>query len=80
MEFDKDKIDDMTLALMYLVTHEDQFGMRAWKGFDWSTTDRLHEKGFISDPKVKAKSVALTAEGMKQMEHLFKKYFVVGEG
>jgi len=53
MEFDKDKVDEMTLALLYLVIchREKGFGARAWKSFDWDTMDRLHEKGLISDPK-----------------------------
>ena len=59
MDYDKDKVDEITLALLYLVTWERQegSGSRAWKGFDWDTMNRLHKKGFISDPKGKAKSV-----------------------
>jgi Domain of unknown function (DUF6429) len=30
-------------------------------GFDWDSMNRLHEKGFISDPRGKAKSVVFTA-------------------
>jgi hypothetical protein len=73
-----DKIDDYTLALLYLVTWERQEGLgaRAWKGFDWDTMDRLHEKGYISDPKGKAKSVVLTEEGFKKAGELFQKFFV----
>jgi hypothetical protein len=39
MDFDEDKIDEYTLALLYLVTHErhEGLGARAWKGFDWDT-------------------------------------------
>jgi len=57
MDIDKDKVDELTLALLYLVTWERQEGLgaRVWKGFDWETMDRLHEKGLISDPKSKAK-------------------------
>lgn len=44
MEFDTDKIDDATLALLYLTLHD---RTRAWKGHDWDTLDRLHEKGLI---------------------------------
>ena len=29
----------------------------------WDAMDRLHAKGYISDPKSKAKSVVLTQEG-----------------
>jgi Domain of unknown function (DUF6429) len=35
----------------------------------------LHEKGFIRDPKSKARSVALTEEGLARSEELFEKHF-----
>jgi hypothetical protein len=37
--------------------------------------DRLHEKGFISDPKGKAKSVRLTETGCHESERLFWQLF-----
>jgi hypothetical protein len=78
MEYDKDKVDEYTLALLYLVIHERQkgYGARAWKGFDWDTMNRLHEKGMISNPVGKAKSVVMTEEGFKKAEDLFRKHFV----
>lgn len=79
MDYDKDNVDDHTLALMYLVLWGDEHCTRAWKGFDWDTMSRLHEKGFISDPKGKAKSVVLTEEGLKRAEELFHKFFVHDE-
>jgi hypothetical protein len=76
MEYDKDKVDEMTLALLYLVMHdEDESTARAWKGFDWDTMNRLHEKGFISNPVSKAKSVILSPEGCKRTKELFEKHF-----
>lgn len=75
MAYNKDKVDEMTLALLYLVMHSDRDGSRAWKGFDWETMNRLHEKGYISNPKGKAKSVALSDEGARMAEVLFKKHF-----
>jgi hypothetical protein len=75
MEFDKDKVDEVTLALLYLVTTKNKHGHRAWKGFDWSTMDRLYEKGYISDPKSKTKSVAMTDEAANLSAQLFKKHF-----
>ena len=75
MDYDKDKVDDCTLALMYLVIHGDKYVTRAWKGFDWDTLDRLHEKDLISDPKGKARSVIITEEGEKKSEELFRKLF-----
>ena len=77
MNYDREKVDEYTLALLYLVTHDrkDGFGARAWKGFDWDTTNRLHEKGLIANPVTKAKSVGLTEEGFKKSEKLFKELF-----
>ncbi len=75
MEYDKDKVDDMTLALLRLAMFADRYGLRAWKGFDWDTLDRLCEKGYISNPKGKAKSVAVTEEGAKRAEELFQRHF-----
>ncbi len=78
MDYDKDKVDQLTLALLFLVTHDRQEGLgaRAWKGFDWDTMDRLYEKGFITNPASKAKSVAMTEDGFKKSEELFRKHFM----
>jgi uncharacterized protein YraI len=54
---------------------EDQNGARAWKGHDWVAMDRLHTKGYISDPKSKAKSVVVTATGVQRSRELFEKHF-----
>jgi hypothetical protein len=77
MDYDEDKIDDHTLALLYLVTHErrEGLGARAWKGLDWDTMNRLHEKGYISNPASKAKSVAMTEEGFLRAKEQFKQFF-----
>lgn len=72
MEYDQDKVDEVTLALMYLVTGGDE---RAWKSFDWDTMNRLHEKGYISNPIGKSKSVIVSPEGLKLSEELFQKFF-----
>jgi hypothetical protein len=75
MEYDKDKVDDMMLALLFLTTFEDGPILRAWKGMARDISDRLHEKGYIGNPKGKTKSVVLTDEGAKRSEELFEKYF-----
>ncbi len=76
MEYDKDKVDEMVLALLYLTMFEkDQDGARAWKSHDWDALDRLHEKGYISDPKSKAKSVVMSAEGVQRAQELFEGHF-----
>jgi len=76
MEYDQDKVDDMILALMCLTLHDEAYGAaRAWKGFDWDALDRLYEKGWILDPKNKAKSVVLTEIGLARAQRLFEQYF-----
>jgi hypothetical protein len=75
MEINEEKIDEVVLALLYLNFHGDHGAIRAWKSFDWDVMDRLYTKGFISDPKSKAKSVLVTEEGQKVAKELFEKYF-----
>jgi hypothetical protein len=72
MDLDEDKIDDAVLALLSLSLHADR---RAWKGFDWDAMERLYSKGLISNPVGKARSVALTDEGLRKSEHLLLKLF-----
>ena len=72
MDLDIEKIDEAVLALLYLTLHDD----RVWKSFDWNAMSRLHEKGFISNPARKSKSVRLTEEGLRESERLFTKLFV----
>ncbi|HKI11094.1 MAG TPA: DUF6429 family protein [Candidatus Acidoferrum sp.] len=79
MEYDKDKVDESVLALLYLTMFEDKPVRRAWKSHDWDALHRLHEKGYISDPKSKAKSVVMTEEGAKRATELFEKHFMRGE-
>jgi hypothetical protein len=76
MEMDEEKIDDAVLALLYLTTFKDKPRWRAWKGHSWDSLDRLHQKGYISDPATKAKSVLLTEEGVKQSQILVEQHFM----
>ncbi len=72
MTLDDDKIDRAVLALLFLGIHD---GSRAWKGFDWDAMNRLHEKGFITDPRGKAKSVVFTEEGLAEARKLVEELF-----
>ncbi len=71
-DYDRDKVDEIVLALMYLTLHD---SFRAWKGFEWETLDRLYEKGWIENPRSKAKSVVFTEEGLAQSISLFQRHF-----
>lgn len=68
-------IDEAVLALLHLNAFQDRGVVRAWKTFDWNAMDRLHERGLISDPKSKAKSVLLTEEGRRAAEDAFRRLF-----
>ena len=69
---DPDKIDDAVLALLLLGLHDE---CRAWKGHDWGALDRLHQKGYISNPASKAKSVVFTEEGLRRSQALLETMF-----
>jgi hypothetical protein len=86
-----DKIDDAVLALLYFTTDfakpTSRQGFaegkgeltltRAWKSRDWEPRNRLGDRGFISDPKNKYKSVVLTQEGQRNGEGLFQRSALV---
>jgi len=78
MNYDKDKVDEMVLALLYLtIAEEDGWGARTWKSRDWDVLDRLRARGYISNPKSKAKSVVLSPEGLELARGLFERHFAV---
>jgi hypothetical protein len=75
LKLDTDRIDQALLALLSLGLHD---STRVWKSFDWDVMARLHEKGYISDPHGKAKSVAFTQQGLKESERLLGDLFSAG--
>ena len=79
MDYDTNKVDEMALSLMHLTTFGEKQGgvvyFRSWKSLDWDILNRLHEKGYISNPVGKAKSVGMTDEGEKLSRELFEKFF-----
>ena len=72
MQLDTNKVDNAVLALLYLGLHD---AVRAWKGFDWNAMNRLHEQGYISDPRGKAKSVVFTEKGLERSKQLLEELF-----
>ncbi len=59
MDYNKEKADEVCLALLILTSFEekgiikDEPIRKAWKGMAWEVLGRLYEKGYISDPKNK---------------------------
>ena len=75
MDYDCKKVDEMVLALLALTMFKDKHRVRAWKSHDWDAMDRLHTKGYISDPESQAKSVVMTEEGERLAQKLFGEHF-----
>jgi hypothetical protein len=72
--YDKKRVDELVLALLHLTSFKNGGIVRAWKSHDWDALDRLADKGFISDPKSKSKSVVLSEDGVRRAEELFAKF------
>lgn len=79
MKYDKDKVDEMVLVLLYLTSTPDQYATRAWKGSDLETLERLCQKGYLSDPKAKSPTLVLTEECARLSEKLSLKYSTTKE-
>ena len=75
MKYDLGKVHEITLALLSLTSFKNADGVRAWKGQNRETMDRLCSKGYLSDPTSKAKSVVLSEEGEKRSRELFANHF-----
>lgn len=74
-EIDREKLAETALAILCLSTFRDGPGVRAWKGMDWDVMNLLFERGWIHDPKSKAKSVVVTEEGLDRAEQFLQQYF-----
>ncbi len=68
---DTQKLCETALAMLSLTLHNG----RVWKGLDWNLMDLLFEKGWITDPKSKTKSVVLTDEGERLARQFLRKHF-----
>jgi hypothetical protein len=75
MEYDEERIEEVVLALLGVFEFENG---RAWKGYDFGVMDALHAKGYITEPRGRAKSVQLTDEGMLRAKQLAGRYFGKG--
>ena len=72
---DQEKLSQAALAILGLNAFDDHDVVRAWKGMDWGLLDALFEKGWIANPKGKAKSVVLTADGARLAREFLMKHF-----
>jgi len=72
VKLNEQKVDESVLAVLWLTLHDEY---RVWKTVDWETMDRLHQRGFISNPASRGKSVVLTEEGLAEAERFARKLF-----
>ncbi|MFV7434419.1 hypothetical protein CMV24_02955 [Pseudomonas plecoglossicida] len=72
MTYDDKLIEEAVLALLATFSFN---GGSAWKGFDFEVMNNLHEQGFITQPRGKAKSVRLTPEGMERGKQIADQLF-----
>lgn len=68
----------LTLLVIYLSSWEEQLApdltvRRAWKGYLFEVLDELEEKGYINQTR-RAKSLTLTAEGVRRAQELEARY------
>jgi hypothetical protein len=73
---DLDKVAELALAVLSLASFTDHGQVRAWKGLDWDVLDLLYKRGWILDPKGKAKSVVLTEDGQQSAEASVKRHLL----
>lgn len=78
MEYNRAKVEEVVMALLTLTMFNKDGVVRAWKGQEWDVMHALFERGWIHDPKGKAKSVVVTEEGEAKARELFDKHFGVG--
>lgn len=71
---DRDKLSEAALAILGLSAFPDHQSVRAWKGMDWHVLDVLYQKGWIADPRGKAKSVVFTDEGARLARDLLARH------
>ncbi|MDJ0656142.1 MAG: DUF6429 family protein [Xanthomonadales bacterium] len=72
---DETKLAECALAILSLTMFDERSVTRAWKGMDWDLLNLLHEKGWISDPVGKQKSVLLTEKGHHLASEYLEKHF-----
>ena len=74
---DSDKLAEVALAMLSLAIHDER---RAWKGIGWDVMELLHQRGWIADPRGKAKSVILTDDGLQNARQMLLKHFGPNDG
>lgn len=73
--YDRDKVDEVTLALLFLVMTKSAGLGRASAGHDLATLERLRAKGWLGAHDRRSLSLLVTPEGVRKAEEFFRKHF-----
>lgn len=73
-QFDREKAEEVAIALLWLTHYDDHGVTRAWKGLAWDLLDGLFRRHWIHDPKNKAKSLVFTDAGRERARELFERH------
>ena len=74
-DLDHDRLCEAALAILCITMFTDHGATRAWKGMDWDLLDALYQRGWIDNPRGKAKSVLITPSGAQRAEECLKRHF-----
>ncbi len=72
MDYDTAKLEETILALLGVFEFENG---RVWKRYDFDVMEKLHEKGYISNPRGRTESIYLIEPGMALAKELAKAHF-----
>jgi hypothetical protein len=75
VEYNREKVDEVVLALMYLTLFDDDYGCCAWTSFDEDVLARLRAKGLVGTSGEINGSVRVTPEGLRRAEETFFRLF-----
>jgi len=63
MQYDEARVVQAVLAVLQLAAYKEGPLTVSWKNIDFEIMNRLHELGFIEDPRGKHKSIVFTDAG-----------------
>jgi len=75
LNLDQNKIAEGAMAILALTMFKDRDVHRAWKGIDRDVLHDLCDRGWIHDPKGKAKSIVFTDEGRAMAIECMRRQF-----
>jgi hypothetical protein len=76
LEYDQEKVNDMTLALLWLTSFKDPVGVRAWKGKTGIRWNEFTQRASSLIPRAKPNRLSCE-KGEERSRALFAKHFAL---